>query len=355
MRTTALFKHAIPAILLLGGLISTSVFAFDQAQIYTLKPNDQVVILGDSTTADGVDVAGYVRLVDQAINEQIPGKNVAIRAAAAYGATLPSFPPGFGDFIKKATPTNPPTVAIINLGINDSGAGEKGLPLYSDKMRAAVKQLREAKMTVILCTPTRWHADSTKIYAEAVRLVASEVKCPLIDLYAAHTDHIAKNAPNKGKPWELVPGTAPYRDVGHFTIVGEVLQARTILQAFGLKPDWLKFQIRVGTTRQGCAMRVGADNSAYGGGKIKLEPELPTKAPSVTNAGWSGNWPTEQAAYAPGTKVTLTLIPDAGLTIHRWFAFEGPEIKETSDKLTITMDRHMWICAEVKPIEAKKP
>jgi len=106
--------------------------AYEHPKVYDLKPNDQVVILGDSTTADGVDVAGYVRLVDQAINEQIPGKNVAIRAAAAYGATLPSFPPGFGDFIKKATPKNPPTVAIINLGINDSGAGENGLPLYSD-------------------------------------------------------------------------------------------------------------------------------------------------------------------------------------------------------------------------------
>jgi hypothetical protein len=103
------------------------------------------------------------------------------------------------------------------------------------------------------------------------------------------------------------------------------------------------------------ASACGPANSVYGGGKIKIEPELPTQAPSVTDPGWSGNWHTEQPAYAPGAKVTLTLIPDAGLALNRWFTYNGSEIKETSNKLTVTMDRHMWICAEVKPIEAKKP
>ncbi|MEI8122994.1 MAG: hypothetical protein WCI20_13185 [bacterium] len=186
--------------------------AFEQPKVYDLKPKDQVMIIGDSTSTDAYDVAGYVRLVDQAINEQIPEMGVVVRASAG-----------------------------------------------------------------------------------------------------------------------------------------------TFLKAFGLKPVWQKFQIRVSTARQGCAMRVGADNFSYGGGKIKLEPELPTQAPSVTSPGWTGNWPTEQPAYAPGTKVTLTFLPAAGWTFNRWFTLEERTLKETTPNLTITIDRHTWIWAEAKRIETKKP
>jgi hypothetical protein len=52
--------------------------------------------------------------------------------------------------------------------------------------------------------------------------------------------------------------------------------------------------------------------------------------------------------YAPGTKVTLTFTPEAGSKFSRWFNFEGT-VKETSEKLTVTMDRPMWIFAESKP------
>jgi len=52
--------------------------------------------------------------------------------------------------------------------------------------------------------------------------------------------------------------------------------------------------------------------------------------------------------YAPGAKVTLTFTPDAGSMFTRWFNFEGT-VKETVEKLTVTMDRPMWIIAESKP------
>jgi len=37
--------------------------AFEQSKVYDLKPNERVLILGDSTTWDGTSEAGYVRLV----------------------------------------------------------------------------------------------------------------------------------------------------------------------------------------------------------------------------------------------------------------------------------------------------
>ena len=53
-------------------------------------------------------------------------------------------------------------------------------------------------------------------------------------------------------------------------------------------------------------------------------------------------------AYELGTKVTLTFTPEAGAKLTRWFNYEGT-VKETREKMTVTMDRPMWIIAETNP------
>jgi len=180
------------------------------------------------------------------------------------------------------------------------------------------------------------------------------MKCPLIDVEAAYVDNTNKNTPNKDKPHDYLPGTYPHRDGCHLNMYGETLSASTYLKAFGLKPVWQKYQIRASAGRIGNRVRVGSDNATYGGGKFKIEPEFPPNASTPAFCG-NENWPLEQQAYAPGTKVTLTLLPDAGLMFNRWYTLEEGTLKETSPSLTITIDRHTWIYAEVKPIEAKKP
>jgi len=72
---------------------SGTLAAFDQPQIYQLKPQDQVLILGDSTTADGVRTPGtYVRLLDQAQHEQIPDLGVVIRGLGWGGTCMHDIP-----------------------------------------------------------------------------------------------------------------------------------------------------------------------------------------------------------------------------------------------------------------------
>lgn len=326
---------------------SGTAVAFDQPQIYTLKTNDHVLILGDSTTADGVGVGGYVRLVDQAQHEQIPEQGVVVRAIG-YGMTHMSDLPKhwIGPFVKPMIgKEHAPTVVIVNFGLNDSKYGkhveEEKLKLFTDSARkvvAMLHELQEPKLTVILSTPALWNGlDQTKRFAEAIRVLAAELKLPYIDLYAAHADHYIKNTKD-GKP---LPETSLTRDGVHFSMVGETFQAGIILQAFGLKPVWKKCQLRL---------------TAGKGIKIIQDPELPSNAPTITPPGhWTGNWPLEQAAYAPGTKVTLKVEPDAGYTFLAWRELTAESIDTKSPQITVTMDQNKWFMAISQPIEAKKP
>lgn len=68
-------------------------------------------------------------------------------------------------------------------------------------------------------------------------------------------------------------------------------------------------------------------------------------------AGWAPPGDRGREAYDPGAKVTLTFTADAGFKFSRWFNFEGT-IKETAPKLTVTMDRPMWIIGESTQGEA---
>jgi hypothetical protein len=194
-------------------------------------------------------------------------------------------------------------VAIINLGLNDSKSGTNALASYSENLRWAVTQLRSLKVTPMLCTPTAWRGlNQTKGYADVARQVAAELKAPLIDLYAAHADAI-------------VGGAKPTRDGTHLNGLGETLSASAILRAFGLKPEWQKYQLRVAIHLRGK-------------GKITVTPD--------------------QQTFGPGTKVTLNVEPEAGFVFNGW-AIDAEGKEKT---LMITMDRHRIILADV---QAAKP
>ena len=367
MRTTALCKHAIPAILLLGGLISTSVFAFEQPKVYDLKPNERILILGDSTTYDGTSHGGYVRLAEQGIQEQSPDLKVVIRAWGGYGLPLvpenPAKRPPFAEQWKALLGhPNAPTTVMINLGINDSGRGEAHLQAYEKWVRQYVEELRAAKMNVILCTPTLWCGlERTKPNADAVRRVATEMKCPLVDLQAAHVEACENK---KGI----------HRDMGHLNMTGEILSASTILKAFGLKAEWKKYQLRVSAARVGCGTGVEGwcGGPLTGNAKcVVVEPVLPETKPELENPKgklgfsdglWIANWPTEQAAYAPGTKVTLKLVPASGRIFQHWSDHDGLLSKNPaqnygrslSPTLTIIMDGHKGVGLEYElPADGK--
>ena len=349
MRTTALFQHAIPAILLLGGLISTSVFAFEQPKVYDLKPNDRVIVLGDSTTFLGLSVGGHVFLVDQVQKDQAPALK-----AVVYGIGWPQHGAGslLGEkgqinlFVRTKGKDAPPTVAIINMGLNDSKAGNAAIPAYVENLRKAVQQLRDLKVTPILCAITTWGGlDQTKAFAEADRALATELKCPLIDLYAAHAEQISISA--KGK------GGAPTFDGTHLSLIGETLSAKTILQAFGLKPVWRENYLRLTSMRENWSTAHWGNFTVESNRSDLLPAGSKDKVTlAVTGDAWAG----VTAGYPAGTKVTVTMNPPAGYEVIQWIdmdyrqspASSQPDLGKSAT-IALTLDQNRFLLCMVRP------
>lgn len=358
-------QHLTSLIMAATMALSGTAFAFEQPPIYQLKPKDQVLILGDSTTAGGVLVGGYVRLVDQAQNEQRPDQGIVVRGIGHSGATMTDMLNGLPGLKTLFAKPAAPSVVIVNFGLNDSKGGEVNVPAFTESVRKMVEALQQYKVTVILCTPTTWGGlTQTKSYAEAVRTVAAELKIPLIDLYATHADHITSNT----KDGQYLSGTNPTTDGTHLSMVGETLSASAILQGLGLKPTWQRYQLR---------LSMGRVKKLSSKGKIKVVPDQASNVQSFTNFDWTNiaygkgfeflpnvadipnpgewhaNWPTKQASFASGTKVALAFEPDADHTFVGWESKGGPVITETSPTLNITMDRHLWIFCVAKPSGGK--
>ncbi len=210
--------------------------------------------------------------------------------------------------------TNPPTICIVNMGLNDALQGGKALAPYAENLRTVVRQGRALGLTMILCTPTlRGGLAKTKPFAEKARAVAAEERCPIVDLYAAHADHMTANT----KDGKIAPGKDTTYDGVHLTAAGETVSAITILQSFGLKPVWQKYQIR--------------NKSNPGFGTYTIEPAQPF--------------------YEVGAKVAVTAIPAKGKKFVRWagdMASYG-----TENPVSVTMDRHLLISipkSEFQPI-----
>jgi hypothetical protein len=138
-------------------------------------------------------------------------------------------------------------------------------------------------------------------------------------------------------------------------MAGEVCSASTILKAFGLKPEWKKYQLRITARRNGWSTKVegGCGSPITGNSTSALaEPALREAKPDLENPKgrfghmdnlWIVNWPTDQAAYAPGTKVMLKLAPATGKTFHHWADFDGLVPKDTPPSLIVAMDGHRWV------------
>jgi lysophospholipase L1-like esterase len=322
MKPSFFVRLGILASLLLAGTTS----AFEQPKVYDLKPNDYVYVIGDSTTHQGTLPAGYVPLTDQAVQEQLPGKNIKVDgfhggSGATSGDHVKFVGPHLDQVIKAG---RTPTAVVINIGLNDTGRGQ-GLPAYGDNLRKMVADIRARKMTAMLCATTTYRdLKFMTPYADMARTVAAELHCPLIDLQAAHVAHIEANT----KDGKRVPGTDPTVDGLHLSAVGETISAKTFLQAFGLKPAWQAYQVRMVAMREGWATGVH--------GTFTYEPKL--------------------ASYPSGSKVTVTLIPAAGCEFSQWqdMDYRGtpkasqPELG-SSATITLTMDRHRFLMGYVRP------
>ena len=290
------------------------VSAFDQPAVYQLKSKDNLLIMGDSTTARGIPVAGFVPLIDQAQREQLPELGAKVTGLGYDMSTSRDLIVHYMPMVDRLLQApNPPTVVAILIGLNNAKEKEAGVAAYTEDLRTLHKLLTERKLRVMYCTPSAavYDLGVMKSYAQAARKVATELKCPLIDVQTAWVEHVQANF----KDGKFPTGTNPTCDGCHFSQMGQNLTAATIIQGLGLKPVWQKYQIRTG---------IGGG----GRGKITLTPDLPF--------------------YPAGTAVTLKVTTEAGDTLQGWALDGHPGIVATDAEYTLTMSNHHAITAMIR-------
>jgi lysophospholipase L1-like esterase len=229
-RTTALLA-SVGALLVLSGPAR----AADEdvaRQTIELKKGDKIIFFGDSLTALAVkdrnvpEGKGYVPLVREAMKE----KGVEVDAVATGGHKVT-------DLLKRVDRdviAKKPTVVVIQIGVNDAGAGVTP-EQFKGQLEELIDKLQKGGAQVIQCTCTcrREGYDVKDVrdkkldaLADAARMIAKEKKLPLVDLRQAFIDYWKKNNPdNKPK------GFLTY-DGNHWTEAGHKYVAEQMLKKF---------------------------------------------------------------------------------------------------------------------------
>src|SRR4051812_37609578 len=201
-------------------------------QTVELKKGDRVIFFGDSLTALAVKDArvptgkGYVPLVREALKE----RGVEVDAVATGGHKVT-------DLLKRVEKdviARKPTVVVIQIGVNDAGAGVTP-EQFKGQLEELIDKLQKGGAQVIQCTCTcRREGYDPKdaldkkldALADAARAIAREKKLPLVDLREAFIDYWKKNNPdNKPK------GFLTY-DGNHWTEAGHQYVAEQMLKKF---------------------------------------------------------------------------------------------------------------------------
>ena len=228
-RTTALLASAGVLLILSGPARADE----DPArQTIELKKGDRIIFFGDSLTALAVKDShvptgkGYVPLVREAMKE----KGVEVDAVATGGHKVT-------DLLKRVDRdviAKKPTVVVIQIGVNDAGAGVTP-EQFKAQLEELIDKLQKGGARVIQCTCTcRREGYDVKdaldkkldALADAARTIAREKKLPLVDLRQAFIDYWKKNNPdNKPK------GFLTY-DGNHWTEAGHKYVAEQMLRKF---------------------------------------------------------------------------------------------------------------------------
>lgn len=193
------------------GLLITFGRAASWAETPAFNQGERIVFLGDSITAMGVSLNGYVTLIKDALAEKHPDLGIEIIGAGVSGNEVPNLQAR----VDKDVIAKQPTLVVIYIGINDVWHGEKdpargATPdAFQSGLEEVIGACTAAGSRVILCTPTvigelkdgRNSLDAKlDQYADVSRGVAAKSNVQLYDLRKAFVEHIAANSPeNKDK------------------------------------------------------------------------------------------------------------------------------------------------------------
>ena len=198
-----------------------------------LKEGDRLVALGDSITQAG----GYLDFIRKVLDKHYPALKVEVVNAGISGHKSTDMLARLkADVIDKK-----PTVVTISCGVNDVWHGFYNPPTgvdlqtYTKLLGEMVDQVRAAKAEVYLLTPTVIYEnldspENQKLepYCQAVRKLAAEKGCRLVDLN--DTFNLVIRATQVGG----APDFHPTSDGVHMKPAGDFLMGAAILRELGV-------------------------------------------------------------------------------------------------------------------------
>lgn len=198
-----------------------------------IQPNDKVVFLGDSITAQKL----YTQYVANFYTAYHPEWKVSF-VNAGVGGDMSS---AAVSRVQKDVIDQNPTVVTICFGMNDAAyrptVDPAGLKTFSDGMKQIISMIREkTKARIVLLTTTCVDANISKglagynqtlaVFAGETKKIGANEKLPVIDLYHPLLAQLEKGQAANPAFTLTIDGVHP-NEAGH------TLMANTILKAWG--------------------------------------------------------------------------------------------------------------------------
>lgn len=262
---------------LLAGLVALAAFAPAGAQqpkgeqppqpkTSFFKPNDRVVFLGDSITAQ-YQYSTYMELY---LTTRYPSGNFTFLNAGIGGDTAN----GGANRFQKHVLDEKPTAVTINFGMNDGGYGKfnpQANKTYVEKTKAMLDMAKKAGVRVALLSPNAVdrrnksngaeYVETQKQFYAPLKDIAAEFGNSFVDQYAitkAATDRMEKDDPMAKK-------AVPYYDGFHTSPPGGLLMAHAILTGLNADPLVSDVKLDLGSTK--------VDATGAKVGPVMYEPE----------------------------------------------------------------------------------
>lgn len=199
-----------------------------------------VVFFGDSITQMGVDKGGYIWRVQQALNDKKLQQQYNLIGAGIGGNKV------YDLYLRLENDVlaRKPDVVFIYVGVNDVwhktsfGTGTD-LDKFGKFYSAIIRKVQARKARVILVTPggigelkdnANPQDKDLNQYCDAIRRLATEHNCGLLDLRAMWQEYNSKNNTSNKESGQLTT------DRVHLNDNGNQLLAEAVMAQLGIKP-----------------------------------------------------------------------------------------------------------------------
>jgi lysophospholipase L1-like esterase len=221
---------ALPVVFLLAVSVGAAADQDPADQKVALKKGDRIIFFGDSLTALAVkdskvpEGKGYVPLVREALKK----KGVEVDAVATGGHKVTNLLAR----VDKDVIAKKPTIVVIQIGVNDAGAGVTP-EMFKAQLEELIDKLQKGGAQVILCSCTcrvegynATDATDKKLdaLADVARTITKEKKLPLNDLRKAFIDYWKVNNPDNKRNGVLTYDGNHWNETGHKFVAEQMLK-----------------------------------------------------------------------------------------------------------------------------------